>query len=156
MSGMSASTLFALSAISSSVGTMSSISAQRAAISRENYRIGTEAKLAKLQAIEEENARQELARMSLANNSAYQSIAGYYDDGMSFLNINEQVRNKAVKDIANIRVMASSTQNKYQSMLYENQMKDNELVFGGYTSVVAELSTGYANHKWYGLERETS
>ena len=151
MTGMEASTLFALSAISSSVGTMSSISAQRAAISRENYRIGTEAKLAKVQAIEEENARQELAKMSLANNSAYQSIAGYYDDGMSFLNINQQVTNKAVKDISNIRVMASSTQNKYRSMLYENKMKDNELVFGGYTSVIAELSTGYENYKYYDI-----
>jgi len=148
---MSGAEAFALSALASSIGTMSSIQAQRRALARENYRIGTEAKLAKVQAIEEENARQELARMSLANNSAYQSIAGYYDDGMSFLNINQQVTNKAVKDISNIRVMASSTQNKYRSMLYENKMKDNELVFGGYTSVIAELSTGYGNYKYYDI-----
>ena len=148
---MSGAEAFALSALASSIGTMSSIHAQRRALARENYRIGTEAKLAKVQAIEEENARQEMARMSLANNSAYQSIAGYYDDGMSFLNINKQVRSKAVKDVANIRVMASSTQNKYRSMLYENKMKDNELVFGGYTSVIAELSTGYANYQYYDI-----
>tara|TARA_R110000744_G_scaffold169062_5_gene286872 strand:- start:2439 stop:2882 length:444 start_codon:yes stop_codon:yes gene_type:complete len=147
---MSGGEAFALSALMSSVGTMSSINAQRAALNRENYRTQTEAKLAKVQALEEENARQELARMSLANNSAYQSIAGYYDDGMSFLNMNKQVESKTLKDISNIRVMASSTQNKYRQMLYENKMKDNELVFGGYTSVMAELATGYANYKWYG------
>jgi len=147
---MSGGEAFALSALMSSVGTMSSINAQRAALNRENYRTQTEAKLAKVQALEEENARQELARMSLANNSAYQSIAGYYDDGMSFLNMNKQVESKTLKDISNIRVMASSTQNKYRQMLYENKMKDNELVFGGYTSVMAELATGYANYNWYG------
>ena len=146
---MSGGEAFALSALMSSAGTMSSIQAQRAALNRENYRTQTEAKLAKVQALEEENARQELARMSLANNSAYQSIAGYYDDGMSFLNMNKQVESKTLKDISNIRVMASSTQNKYRQMLYENKMKDNELVFGGYTSVMAELATGYANYKWY-------
>ena len=149
MAGSSAASLFAAASVMSAVGTFSSIQAQRRALARENYRLETEAEMAKLQALEEENNRQEQMKIALANNLAYQSIAGYYDDGMSFLNINQQVKKKAVKDIANIRLMGKNIQHKYSASLYENRLKDNNLVFGGYTSVIAELTTGYANHKWY-------
>ena len=145
----SAASLFAAASVMSAIGSFSSIQAQRRALARENYRLETEAEVAKVQALEEENNRQEQMKIALANNLAYQSIAGYYDDGMSFLNINQQVKNKAVKDIANIRLMGKNIQNKYTSALYENSLKDKNLVFGGYTSVIAELTTGYANYKWY-------
>jgi len=145
----SAASLFAAASVMSAIGSFSSIQAQRRALARENYRLETEAEVAKVQALEEENNRQEQMKIALANNLAYQSIAGYYDDGMSFLNINQQVKNKAVKDIANIRLMGKNIQNKYTASLYENSLKDKNLVFGGYTSVIAELTTGYANSKWY-------
>ena len=145
----SAASLFAVASVMSAIGSFSSIQAQRRALARENYRLETEAEVAKVQALEEENNRQEQMKIALANNLAYQSIAGYYDDGMSFLNINQQVKNKAVKDIANIRLMGKNIQNKYTASLYENSLKDKNLVFGGYTSVIAELTTGYANYKWY-------
>jgi len=45
--------------------------------------------------------------------------------------------------------MGKNIQNKYTASLYENSLKDKNLVFGGYTSVIAELTTGYANYKWY-------
>ena len=147
--GSSAASLFAAASVMSAIGSFSSIQAQRRALARENYRLETEAEVAKVQALEEENNRQEQMKIALANNLAYQSIAGYYDDGMSFLNINQQVKNKAVKDIANIRLMGKNIQNKYTASLYENSLKDKNLVFGGYTSVIAELTTGYANYKWY-------
>ena len=149
LAGSSAASLFAAASVMSAVGTFSSIQAQRRALARENYRLETEAEMAKLQALEEENTRKEEQKIALANNLAYQSIAGYYDDGMSFLNINKQVQKKAEKDIANIRLMGKNIQHKYSASLYENRLKDNNLVFGGYTSVIAELTTGYANHKWY-------
>ena len=145
----SAASLFAAASVMSAIGSFSSIQAQRRALARENYRLETEAEVAKVQALEEENNRQEQMKIALANNLAYQSIAGYYDDGMSFLNINQQVKNKAVKDIANIKLMGKNIQNKYTASLYENSLKDKNLVFGGYTSVIAELTTGYANYKWY-------
>ena len=149
LAGSSAADLFAAASVMSAVGTFSSIQAQRRALARENYRLETEAEMAKLQALEEENTRKEQQNIAIANNLAYQSIAGYYDDGMSFLNINKQVKKKAEKDIANIRLMGKNIQHKYSASLYENRLKDNNLVFGGYTSVIAELTTGYANHKWY-------
>ena len=149
IAGSSAASLFAAASVMSAVGTFSSIQAQRRALARENYRLETEAEMAKLQALEEENTRKEQQNIAIANNLAYQSIAGYYDDGMSFLNINKQVKKKAEKDIANIRLMGKNIQHKYSASLYENRLKDNNLVFGGYTSVIAELTTGYANHKWY-------
>ena len=149
LAGSSAASLFAAASVMSAVGTFSSIQAQRRALARENYRLETEAEMAKLQALEEENTRKEQQNIAIANNLAYQSIAGYYDDGMSFLNINKQVKKKAEKDIANIRLMGKNIQHKYSASLYENRLKEKNLVFGGYTSVIAELTTGYANHKWY-------
>ena len=149
IAGSSAASLFAAASVMSAIGSFSSIQAQRRALARENYRIETEAEMAKLQALEEENTRKEEQKIALANNLAYQSIAGYYDDGMSFLNINKQVKKKAEKDIANIRLMGKNIQHKYSASLYENRLKEKNLVFGGYTSVIAELTTGYANHKWY-------
>ena len=149
IAGSSAASLFAAASVMSAIGSFSSIQAQRRALARENYRLETEAEMAKLQALEEENTRKEQQNIAIANNLAYQSIAGYYDDGMSFLNINKQVQKKAEKDIANIRLMGKNIQHKYSASLYENRLKEKNLVFGGYTSVIAELTTGYANHKWY-------
>lgn len=145
-----ASTMFAAAAIASAVGTVASVQSQRAALQRENYRLETEKKLAAVQALEEENARKEMLNDTLAQNLAWQSIAGYSDDSRSFLNINAQAKNKANKDIANIRLMGKNIQNKYTSMLYENKYKENDLVFGGYVSAISELTTGYAQYDYYG------
>tara|TARA_R100001510_G_C7654990_1_gene213907 strand:- start:4303 stop:4749 length:447 start_codon:yes stop_codon:yes gene_type:complete len=145
----SAGTLFLASSAVSAIGTLSSVQAQRAAIARENYRIETEQKLATLKALEEENFRRAILKEAIANNFAYQSIAGYYDDGRSFMNINKQATNKANKDIANIRLMGSNVQNKFTAQLFENDLKEDQLVFGGYTSATSDILTGYANYKWY-------
>ena len=146
----SASTMFAAAAIVSAVGTVASVQSQRAALQRENYRLETEKKLAAVQALEEEKARKEMLNDTIAQNLAWQSIAGYSDDSRSFLNINAQAKNKANKDIANIRLMGKNIQNKYTSMLYENKYKENDLVFGGYVSAISELTTGYAQYDYYG------
>jgi DNA-directed RNA polymerase specialized sigma subunit len=142
----SASTLFLAASLSSAVGTAASIQSQRAALARESYRAETEAKLAAVRALEEENARKEELNTSIANNLAWQSISGYSDDSRSFLNIQSQVRKKAEKDIANIRLMGKTTSLKYQQMQLENKYKEK---FGGYTSVLTELYTGYGNYKYY-------
>jgi DNA-directed RNA polymerase specialized sigma subunit len=120
----SASTLFLAASLSSAVGTAASIQSQRAALARESYRAETEAKLAAVRALEEENARKEELNTSIANNLAWQSISGYSDDSRSFLNIQSQVRKKAEKDIANIRLMGKTTSLKYQQMQLENKYKE--------------------------------
>ena len=145
----SASTMFAAAAIVSAVGTVASVQSQRRALARENYRLETEKKLAAVQALEEENARKEMLNDTIAQNLAWQSISGYSDDSRSFLNINQQAKNKANKDISNIRLMGKNIQNKYTSMLYENKYKENDLVFGGYVSAISELTTGYAQYDYY-------
>tara|TARA_R100001480_G_scaffold29428_2_gene39945 strand:- start:6635 stop:7111 length:477 start_codon:yes stop_codon:yes gene_type:complete len=145
-----ASTMFAAAAIVSAAGTVASVQSQRRALARENYRLETEKKLAAVQALEEENARKEMLNDTIAQNLAWQSISGYSDDSRSFLNINEQAKNKANKDISNIRLMGKNIQNKYTSMLYENKYKENDLVFGGYVSAISELTTGYAQYDYYG------
>ena len=147
MSGVEASTLFAISTGVQTVGEISSIQAQRAALARENYRIAAESRLAALRALEAENARKEEAERELAQNLAFQSIAGYTDDSMSFLNINKQVANNMNKDVANIRLMGKQVQTKFGSMLFENNLKEKNMVFGGYTSVIAELTSGYRQYR---------
>ena len=145
---MSASPALMISAVGA-VGTVSSIRAQQAALARENFRLAQEAEMAKLAAIEEENARNRALKETLANNKAFASIAGYYDDSRSFLNISKQAEKEAAKDIDTIRLMGKSVQTKYSQMAFENKLKGEQLTFGGYTSVIAGLTTGYGTAKYY-------
>lgn len=147
MSGVEAATLFAISQGVQTVGQIQGIQAQRAALARENYRIAAESRLASLRALEAENQRRQQAEEEFANNAAFQSIAGYSDDSMSFLNINKQVASNMNKDVANIRLMGKQVQNKFGSMLFENNLKSKDLVFGGYTSVISELTSGYLQYR---------
>jgi|TARA_R100001082_G_scaffold54350_1_gene29699 HAMP domain-containing protein len=151
LAGSSASSMFMLSAAVGAVGTLSSIQAQKRALARENYRLDTEAKLAEVQALENENARTADGWKELANNLAFQSTAGYLDDSRSFLNINKQVEKNMNKDIANIRLMAKSVQHKFYDTRLENRLKSKDLTFGGYTSVAAQLTSGYAKYKYYDI-----
>jgi len=146
---MSASQALMISAVVGAVSTVSSIRAQQAALARENFRLQQEAEMAKLAAIEEENARTRQLQETIANNKAFASIAGYYDDSRSFLNINKQAEKEAVKDIETIRLMGQSVQTKYSQMAFENKLKGQQLTFGGYTSVIAGLTTGYGTAKYY-------
>tara|TARA_Y100000592_G_C5404372_1_gene284819 strand:- start:480 stop:1019 length:540 start_codon:yes stop_codon:yes gene_type:complete len=142
------STYFIAATGARTVSEIASIQSQRAALARENYRVETEKRLARLKAIEAENDRRDVALAELAQNKAFQSTAGYYDDGMSFLNINKQVENKMNKDVANIRLMGNAVDNKFRSMLFENTMKEKDLVFGGYTSIAIGLTNGMALYKY--------
>ena len=142
------STYFIAATGAKTVGEIASIQSQRAALARENYRVETERRLARLKAIEAENDRRDVALAELAQNKAFQSTSGYYDDSMSFLNINKQVENKMNKDVATIRLMGNAVDNKFTSMLFENNMKEKDLVFGGYTSVAIGLTNGMALYKY--------
>lgn len=144
-----AATLMMISAGVSAVGTISSMRSQQAALNRENYRLETESKMAELAAKQEENARRVYAEKEKANNLAYQSIAGYADDSMSFLNMNKQVVENRNKDISDIRLMGKSVNLKYRQMAFENQARMEAVTFGGYTSAIAGLVNGYGNYKYY-------
>ena len=146
---MSASTLFLASSAVAAVGTLSSVAAQRSALARENYRLETEAKMADLKALEESNDRRFMALKELANNMAFQSTTVYFDDAGSYININKQVALNMNKDLDNIRLMGQSVQLKYKQSIFENNYKSKQLAFGGYTSVLAGLTNGYAQYKYY-------
>ena len=129
----SASTMMMASAVASTAGIVFSIQAQRSALQRENTRLERESKIAQI----------------LASNIAFQSAAGYYDDSRSFLNINKQAVNKAHKDLANIRLQGQIVQSKYRDTIFENDLQKEAITFGGYTSAMSELTTGYAMYKYY-------
>ena len=151
---MSASAAMMVGAGIQAVGTASAINSQSKAINRENYRIETERQMARLSAIQEENARSTLALEEQANNAAYQSIAGYSDDSMSFLNMNKQIESSRVKDISDIRLMGKSVDTKFSQQTFENQQKANALRFGGYTSIVAGLMNGYSTSRYYDMKNK--
>ena len=101
------------------------------------------------EAIEEENMRKDMLNQTLANNLAVQSAAGYYDDSRSFLNINAQARNKAEKDIKNIRLMGKVVDLKMRDQMFENDIKAKSDIFGGWNSIGDQLSSGYAMYDYY-------
>lgn len=142
----SSSQLQMLSTAFSVVGTFASMNAQRNAIDRENDRLEIEAKMADLTATTDENDRTEKMFKTIGSNLAFQSIAGYYDDSRSFLNIQDQTVANAKKDIESIRLMGSMVQSKFGQLKYENTMKKQDLTFGGWTTIAKELSTGYASY----------
>tara|TARA_R100000231_G_scaffold81721_1_gene62546 strand:- start:357 stop:806 length:450 start_codon:yes stop_codon:yes gene_type:complete len=144
-----AATLMLISSGVAAVGTYSSMKAQQAALNRENYRLETETEMAKIAALQEENARNQYAEKELANNLAYQSIAGYADNSMSFLNMNRQVIENRNKDISDIRLMGKSVDVKFRQQVFENRARTQAVTFGGYTSAIAQLVNGYGNYKWY-------
>jgi hypothetical protein len=143
---MQSSTLTGLSTAFSVMSTFSQMNAQRAALARENQRIEMEAKMAELAATQDENNRMDAMYKTLGSNLAFQAVAGYYDDSRSFLNIQDQTVTNAEKDIANIRLMGSSVQSKLGQLRYENTMKSQDLVFGGWTSIGGKLTTGYQSY----------
>ena len=155
LKGVTSSQLMMASAGISAIGSIAQVRSAQAAANREAYRIETESKMAALAALQEETSRNVLAKKEQANNLAYQSIAGYADSSMSFLNINKQVESSRVKDIADIRLMGKSVQNKYQSMLYENKFEKDDMTFGGYSEALSGLVNGYANSKFYSTNSST-
>lgn len=147
--GVTSSQLMMASAGISAIGSIAQVRSAQAAANRNAYRIETETKMAALAAVQEENARNQIALKERANNSAYQSIAGYADDSMSFLNINKQVESTRIKDISDIRLMGKSVQTKYRQQLYELNAQSKDLTFGGYADSLSSLVNGYSNYKYY-------
>jgi len=152
--GVDPATMMMASAVVSSVGTLQSAQAKRAALQRENVRLERERKLAEIEALEQENIRKDMLNQTLADNLAFQSASGYYDDSRSFLNINKQARIKAEKDFANIRLNAKGIDLKYRDQMFENNINAKSTVFGGYISAIAGLTSGYANYDFYKTPKE--
>ena len=146
--GVSAATMMMASTVVKAVGTYQQIQYQKAANARERTRYERESKMAQIEAIEQENLRRDMLNQTLANNIAFQAGAGYYDDRRSFLNINQQARIKGAKDIKNIKLMGLSVQQKYRDQMFENDVALKSAVFGGYTSIITGLTSGYADYKW--------
>ena len=82
--GVGSGTMMMASVAANAVGIAYSLKAQKAAMQREQQRYEQERKLAQLQAIEQENSRKDALNQTLADNLAFQSASGYYDDSRSF------------------------------------------------------------------------
>ena len=147
--GINAGTMMMVSSVVNAAGALRQISYVKAANAREKARYERERKMAEIDAIEQENIRKDHLNQELANNLAFQSAAGYYDDSRSFLNINKQAKNKAVKDIKNIRLMGKVVDLKMRDQMFENDIKAKADIFGGWISIGDQLSSGYAMYDYY-------
>ena len=154
--GVGSGTMMMASAAANAVGIAYSLKAQKAAMQREQQRYEQERKVAQLQAIEQENSRKDALNQTLADNLAFQSASGYYDDSRSFLNISKQAINKAEKDLSNIRLHGVAIDKKYRDQMFENTLASKHNSFGGYVSIVSGLTSGYANYQWYKDEKKTT
>jgi len=75
--------------------------------------------------------------MAHAHNLAVAAGAGYSDDSRGFLNVQDQQKIKADKDIARIRLNASSEINEYSLAQQQSATKRKNEQFGGWLEIAS-------------------
>ena len=124
-------TMFAITAVK----TLSDIkeSKKQSKLEQKRYedRIQRIARIAK----EEEEERIEKLKMQHAHNRAIQAGGGFTLDSRSFLNIQDTATMFAEKDIANIRINATSDQNELSLNAQIAKSKRKADQFGGWMSI---------------------
>ena len=87
---------------------------------------------------QEEEDRLDDLRMAHATNRAIMSGTGFSLDSRSFLAINQDVQDKAEKDIANIRVNLGYDINEISLNAQAAKSKRKHEVFGGWASIASQ------------------
>ena len=95
-------------------------------------------KAAMERARQEEEDRLDDLRMAHAHNRAIMAGTGFSLDSRSFLAINQDVQDKAEKDIANIRVNLSYDINELSLNQQAAKSKRKHEVFGGWASIASQ------------------
>ena len=95
-------------------------------------------KAAAERAKQEEDDRINDLRMAHAHNRAIMSGTGFSLDSRSFLAINQDVQDKAEKDIANIRVNLGYDINEISLNAQAAKSKRKHEVFGGWASIASQ------------------
>lgn len=107
-------------------------------------------KAAMERARQEEEDRLDDLRMAHAHNRAIMAGTGFSLDSRSFLAINQDVQDKAEKDIANIRVNLGYDINELSLNQQAAKSKRKHEVFGGWASIASQ---GYEYKAKKGLYR---
>tara|TARA_X000001382_G_scaffold50193_1_gene33972 strand:- start:511 stop:942 length:432 start_codon:yes stop_codon:yes gene_type:complete len=94
-------------------------------------------KLAAERAAQEEEDRLDDLRMSHAHNLAVAAGAGYSDDSRGFLNVQDQNKIKADKDIARIRLNVKNQINEYSIAQNLRKSERKQEQFGGWLSIAS-------------------
>ena len=103
-------------------------------------------KAAMERARQEEEDRLDDLRMAHAHNRAIMAGTGFSLDSRSFLAINQDVQDKAEKDIANIRVNLGYDINELSLNQQAAKSKRKHEVFGGWASIASQTYE-YKNKK---------
>jgi len=147
--GMDPATMFLVSSAVSAGGSLYSGVQQRQAAQNDIVRYQQEKKYAELQALQDENLRNQQMEITLNNNRAIAGAAGILDDSRSFLEIQEDVRNNAVKDIKNIRLNKNISLTKYDQSIINSKIQSQSATFGAFTDAISSGMTGWSYFDYY-------
>ena len=113
-------------------------------------------KMNALNALQEENRRNEQAKRDKQNNLAIFASTGFDPDSRSFLAVNDEVDRIAAKDITNIRLNKLSTESQLSTASYISKVQTQSKVVGGYLSAAKCITTAYGNYTLYKDPKSTS
>jgi len=113
-------------------------------------------KMNALNALQEENRRNEQAKRDKQNNLAIFASTGFDPDSRSFLAVNDEVDRIAAKDIANIRLNKLSTESQLSTASYISKVQTQSKVVGGYLSAAKGITTAYGNYDLYKNPKSTT
>ena len=146
---MGVETALLISAGVSTVGTLAQASAQSQALAEQAKRYEDEKKIAELRALQEENMRREQMNITLSNNRAIAGAAGILDDSRSFMTIQEDVMNQAVKDIGNIILNLNLSKSKYDQAIVNSKIDRQSVTFGAIADASSYALNGWAYYDYY-------
>ena len=113
-------------------------------------------KMNAINALQEENRRNEQAKRDKENNLAIFASTGFDPDSRSFLAVNDEVDRIAAKDITNIRLNKLSTESQLSTASYISKVQTQSKVVGGYLSAAKGITTAYGNYTLYKDPKSTS
>tara|TARA_E500000318_G_scaffold77440_1_gene72214 strand:- start:363 stop:893 length:531 start_codon:yes stop_codon:yes gene_type:complete len=138
--------------IASGVGAISSLAqaaAASSAISRDIEKYKEEKKYAELRALQDENNRRDIMEETLSNNRAIAGAAGILDDSRSFLTIQDDVRENAKKDIANIRLNLKIAGSKYDQAISNAKIEKQSVAYNAIADVSSYAMNGWNYYNYY-------
>jgi len=147
--GMDPATMFLVSSAVSAGGSLYGGYQANQAAQNDIIRYQQEKKYAELRALQDENLRNQQMEITLNNNRAIAGAAGILDDSRSFLEIQEDVRNNAVKDIKNIRLNKNIALTKYDQSIINSKIQAQSATFGAFTDAISSGMTGWSYFDYY-------
>ena len=154
--GEPVTTALIISAATSAVSGYAQVQSAKAQGKAQAAEYERQQKMNALNALQEENRRNEQAKSDKQNNLAIFGSSGFDPDSRSFLAVNNEVDRIAAKDITNIRLNKLSTESQLSTASYISKVQTKSKVVGGYLSAAKGIATAYGNYDLYKNPKSTT